>query len=145
MKPALRDISPNDSLLGIDVPSRAIELYNYYDRVVSAIQFASRLMKTTSIGERNDFVQALPDTTKKEGKKKREISHRERGARLWYCTVEFMVAVLNSESIIRSFPITISVVVLTTARRMKFMAYMSKHGEGVGLTLPRAHDELVQL
>lgn len=52
-----------------------------------------------------------------------------------------MVAVLNSESIIRSFPIAISVAVLTaawTARRMKFMGYMSKHGEGVGLTLPRA-------
>lgn len=71
----------------------------------------------------------LPDATKKK-RKKEEISRR--GARLWYCTAEFMVAVLNSESIIRSFPIAISVAVLTAgmASRMKFMAYMSKHGEG---------------
>lgn len=57
----------------------------------------------------------LPDATKKE-KEKKEISHR-RGARLWHCTVEFMVVVLNSESIIRSFPIAISVAVLTAALR----------------------------
>lgn len=40
VKPALWDMSLKDSLAEINAPSRVIELYNYHNRIVSAIQFS---------------------------------------------------------------------------------------------------------